>query len=109
MITCPQHGPGCRWYAGSEDQGADFGYNAGYSNARDFTAEHEPIPRHLHPVAEFRGDTFALGWFDGIVASWCVVCDHDAFAADAARYFGQRNRCLASHAHAKALWDSIPS
>lgn len=107
MIDCPQHGPDCRWYRGSEDQGADLGYGDGFSNARAFAAEHDPIARDQLPVAEFRGDLFALGWFNGLVSAWCVVCDHEAMAADETLYFGQRNRCLAGHEHSKATWESI--
>lgn len=97
-MICPQHGDGCRWYAGSEQQGADLGYGDGWGNARDFAAEHEAMHLDVTPVPECRGDLFAIGWFDGLVAAWCVVCP---------RPMAPGNRCLARHAHRKALADSL--
>lgn len=104
MPSCPTHGPGCRWYRLNPDQvGAELGYGSGWSAGRDFAAEHEPMAGHLLPLSDGRGDYFALGFLDGIVARWCPRHPWEQMQADPRRPFGARNRCLARHPCRKAV------
>lgn len=69
---CPQHGTDCIWYRHNPDNvGLDLGYGDGYSNARDFAKEHDPILSADLPVSNGRGDYFALGFFTGATTAWC--------------------------------------
>lgn len=76
--------------------GRDLGYGDGWRSGTEWAGENEPCPDWEWPVSNGRGDDFAIGFFDGVTARWCIVHPWDEMVATG-------NRCLARWSCRKKL------
>lgn len=101
VMTCLHDDLPCTWWQHNPDNvGRNLGYGDGWASGRDFASVHAPMPFHETPVSDGRADDFAFGFFDGLVARWCVVHPWAEMQA-------KGDRCLAMHTCRKALTEHI--